>query len=307
MCEPIQVAMHPPILRFRFEVKQVLSNSMGQNNAGIFIVDDQLTGSKCIEKRLNPSDVVNGRAMREIGILVQLAGHPNIIQLIDFDLHTNPQLPKRDPSASAWTEYCDRGTLYDLVIYLSRMGEAQRLAEPFLWHVLRSLVEAVHYCQQGPKNCSGWNTVYHRDINLSNIFLATQPDDSFPRVVLGDFGLSTTIEHIKLGSSDDRITSNFERFFAPPEAPSYHKESDIFQIGAVMYCLMIGTPLPYSGPAPLLANGQRGWLEHHIWFCERTATEPYSDALVSVVSACLQEDFSTRPSISKLKEVLETV
>ncbi|KAJ4347971.1 Cyclin-Dependent Kinase 7 [Didymosphaeria variabile] len=279
---PVEVPSHPNSPRYRFEIAEKLNDNSGQNNAGILLVGDTTTGKYCVEKRLKSSDVGNGRAEREIHILSQLNGHPNVVQLIDFELINNPKLQECDLSATTWMEYCEWGNLNHTIDYLRANNE--RMVEPLLWHVLESLAEAVRHLQQGPKDCDHgtWNMVYHRDISLSNIFLKSDPGSQLPRVVLGDFGLSTTNAHIKLGYNDRWISSTFEKYFAPPEFPVYYPESDIYQIGAVLYCLMYGQYTPYVGAAPRLNKGQRGWLEHNIWVRELQSSQPYSDDLVSI-------------------------
>jgi serine/threonine protein kinase len=302
---PMDVPSQPNSPRSRFEIMSTIGENLGRNNAGILIVGDNTTGRYCVEKRLKPSDIADGHAQREIQILMQLKDHPNIVQLVDFELKDDPKLQGCEMSARTWTEYCETGSLLDFVGFPNT--SKQRIAEPLLWHILTSLAEAVRYLQQGPKESPdvSWNMVYHRDIHLANIFLSSEPGCSLPRVVLGDFGLSTTNDHINLGCNDRWTISRFEKHFAPPEFPLYHPESDVYQIGAVLYCLMYGQSTPYDGTAPRSVNGQRSWLEHSVWTREMQSEQPYSDVLVGIVSACLREDVLSRCDIEELTSMLE--
>lgn len=315
----LEVPSDPNSPRNRFTNLMPINKDAGENNNGIFVVDDLATGNYCVEKRLLPADVACGVAQREIDIMLQLSGHPNIIQLIDYELkdepqlqeyelEDEPQLQELDLSARTWTQYCEYGSLVKLIDCVNITN--QRLSEPFLWHILASLAEAVRYLQHGPKDfpTSSWNAVYHRDIHLGNVLLASDPaGGNFPRVVLGDFGLSTTTAHTTLGFNNAWVISRFEGFFAPPEFPSYYLESDIYQIGAVLYCLMYGQYTPYDAVAPRLVNSQRGWLEHQIWVRELQSVIPYSDALVGIVSACLGGNVFSRCNIDQLLGMLGNV
>jgi serine/threonine protein kinase len=304
---PMDIPSHPNSPRYRFEIASTISENFGENNVGILIVGDNATGRYCVEKRLRPADIAYGSAQREIEIMMQLRNHPNIIQLVDFELKDDPKLPECELSARTWTEYCETGNLLLLVDYLKT--SEQKIPEPLLWHILRSLAEAVRYLQQGPKESSGtlWNMVYHRDIHLANIFLSSEPRSSLPRVVLGDFGLSTTTAHIKSGYNDEGKTSLFEQYFAPPEFPVYYPKSDVYQIGAVLYCLMYGQYRPYDGKAPRLVDGKRNWLEYSVWMREMQSELPYSDALVGIVSTCLRGDAFSRCDVVQLMSMLEKV
>jgi serine/threonine protein kinase len=164
---PMDVPSQPNSPRSRFEIMSTIGENLGRNNAGILIVGDNTTGRYCVEKRLKPSDIADGHAQREIQILMQLKDHPNIVQLVDFELKDDPKLQGCEMSARTWTEYCETGSLLDFVGFPNT--SKQRIAEPLLWHILTSLAEAVRYLQQGPKESPdvSWNMVYHRDIHLA--------------------------------------------------------------------------------------------------------------------------------------------
>lgn len=87
------------------------------------------------------------------------------------------------------------------------------------------------------------------DVKPSNIFLTSQYQGAFPypRVVLGDFGCSTTLEEMALGRSEPWICSWQDTNFEPPEAPEFNLRSDVFQIGLVLFCLMFVEDVPYEG------------------------------------------------------------
>ncbi|KAJ4289648.1 G2-specific serine/threonine protein kinase [Kalmusia sp. IMI 367209] len=278
----------------RFENMGSISNS-GENNAGIFLEWDAHSREYCIEKRLKARDVRNGYAQREIELLIQLQGHPNIANLVAYD-YNYPEFGR--PSAKIWTHYCDHRSL-DNVIEALKVSKT-RAPEAFLWHVFEGLAEAVRHCQQGPQGYDGpWNTVYHRDIKPSNVFLAsTQTENEFPRVVLGDFGCSTSTYHVRNGFNDEQFCSIQDLNFVPPEAPKYTLRSDIYQIGIVLYCLMFAQLEPCSEWNVMLSD----ILHQDVWLRELRSDRPYSLALVRLVSKCLTRKVDQRLGIGELTQ-----
>ena len=312
---------HSNNLRERFENISALSNDrIGHNNAGVLKVRDTLTNKICIEKRLLKEDIANGHAKREMDVLRQLCGHENILRLIECELEGLSLAPNHSVTATIWTEWCNRGSLHDFVF--SYVDHEQRIPELILRHIMESLAEAVRYCQQGPVGSEKerWNTVYHRDITLHNVFLADSPDpDNPPRVVLGDFGLAITKEDIrsKKGASTENhvgirdegdenyMESLFEEFFAPPEFPHFHCKSDVYQIGVVMYCLMFKLIRPYDYIAPLLKDKTVASLDEDVWDQEDCYEARYSDELLETVSGCLVADASLRYDVDVLLNRLQ--
>lgn len=304
---PMDITCHSKSTYHQFNTLQQLNGPGGANNTGIFLVENVSTGQKCVEKRNHPADVACGYAQREIDILLQLSSHPNIIQLVDYELTDDFGVPEDQLTAKTYTEFCEYATLQHLSYSLRENDE--RLHESKLWHILKGLTEAVRYLQQGPKEFPflSWNPVYHRDIHLGNVFLASDPaDPSKPRVVLGDFGLSTTVAPTRLGYNQEWIISEFERCAAPPEFPLYSPKSDIYQIGALIYCLMNRQLIPYDGMAPRFVKGQKPTLEHDVRKREAEEyEEPYSEDLVNVVNACLRGNVSCRCDINQLLVMIE--
>jgi serine/threonine protein kinase len=267
---------------------------LGHNNAGIYLVRDQLTGKYLIEKRLKPEDATNGFAKREINILYQLSNHSNIAKLVWVELDDVGLF--EPPSATIYTEFCNGGTLEDKIKKMQKTKEIAR--ENFLWHVLGSLVEAVRYCQRGngplnPMLYDGWNVVYHRDIQPSNVFLTSDGEakTGLPLVVLGDFGCSTSFAEIASGFSDPVNVERQDCTFAPPEAPRYGLGSDIYQIGLVMWCLMFWELDP--------------GLDFEVLRDDVLETEDYTDELKEIVAGCLEVDPLMRWPIEKLVAKLE--
>jgi serine/threonine protein kinase len=76
-------------------------------------------------------------------------------------------------------DYCDYGSLGLALSYNVNFDEP-RVSEAFLWHVLRSLIDASLVLERGndkPADKGTWNEIIHRDISLANIFAGYPLDD----------------------------------------------------------------------------------------------------------------------------------
>ncbi|PVH94452.1 kinase-like protein [Periconia macrospinosa] len=214
------------------------------------------------------------------------------------------------------------------------------LPEPFIWHVFRELVRAImvltHGHEDKEKYPKDWRPIVHRDINLENVFLNDRKpedefDESWPRIVLADFGLSfyeLERDHsLPIGARDNpreyRIRGMGEvgDWGYPVE---YHvqfnqdllitEKSDIFQVGWIIYQLM-GHRYSPNGPHFAYDHPKDSWGENwqHVYNLDlfdeaenrRSVHAEYSSALFNLVELCLSPHPAARPTIEKLKEYLE--
>ncbi|KAI1770468.1 kinase-like domain-containing protein [Hypoxylon cercidicola] len=112
------------------------------------------------------------------------------IQFIDVD------------NLDVYFEYKNGGTLEQLREVYYRAG--CRIPEHFIWHVTAELCNALAFMYLGQwrnlVRMPGWNRIFHRDINPSNVLLNFPPrrrgnapragnrDNAFPEITLTDFG-----------------------------------------------------------------------------------------------------------------------
>lgn len=227
----------------------------GAYNAGVLIVERRHDRLRCIEKRLKPEEVVAGHARFEITVLRDLR-HPNVVKYVDAYLDEDP----RRPLATLYMEYCELGTLEDLLDkYFQRR---QRVPEGVVWYIFLQLTQALGYCQLGIRNVlnseqipqPSWVGVVHRDMKPNNIFLSSRSTTpSFPRVVLGDFGCAIRDDHHGFEGMEYH---NSEHYWDPPETPAFGYYTDIWGLGAVIQavCRLDGPPGSRYGP---LGEGRR--------------------------------------------------
>ena len=120
-----------------------------------------------------------------------------------------------------YLEFCPHSTLGDIINFYSYPDNFHQLnpnaeededlrdifiPEPFLWYVFDCLAAAAQVMQHGmeqpPKNAwdraivQAWQTVVHRDLKPTNVFLREPPSGRaaqwrlYPQPALGDFGLA---------------------------------------------------------------------------------------------------------------------
>ncbi|KAL8966286.1 MAG: hypothetical protein Q9183_003437, partial [Haloplaca sp. 2 TL-2023] len=211
-------------------------------NAGVYIVRSRRSGTRYVEKKYKTSDILNQNTAREEMNLLRNLRHPNIVKYITgFIEWSDPY----NPTASVYTEYCDRGNLWDFME--ERYQRRRMIGEEWLWDLYMQLVNAVAYCQTGSHNaCEGlegpstWVGVLHRDIKLDNIFLASIPGSSATRAVLGDFGVAYR------GNDSGRHGRQFmngNKMTAPPEVVyagyEYSGMGDVYSLGSCMSSLCL--------------------------------------------------------------------
>ena len=250
-------------------------------HAGVTIFADPSTGKRYVRKYVGPEDVAEGLFDKEASVLQELKGHPNINSISAAYREGNKGV--------LWVRYCDSATVQYVEDRFYERG-IQSMPEPFVWHVLWGLAAALAWAAHGvdvtksgvrDRRDTGVG-VLHRDIKPDNVFLQSEPGRTYPRVVLGDFGLGTTVAR---ALDEARKTRRFREFklvgpfVLPGESPS--GASDIWAVGQTVLC-MIGNFF------------RDGRLERSFESCG------ISEALKTVIMAMMQPDPKCRPNAIKL-------
>ena len=151
-----------------------------------------------IEKRFKADAVAFARGEIEMMYRVNHAALTNYSAAFILE-NANP------PQASLYMEFCDRGSLADLIkTYAKRRingDKAATVPEGFVWHALCGLVDALAYLQCGvsvlhnkeAKLDPNWPSILHRDVKPDNIFIrsrSTLGTSMYFYVILSDFGLA---------------------------------------------------------------------------------------------------------------------
>lgn len=161
------------------------------------------------------------QTMREINILRLVAGHENIIQLIDvFESVTYIFLV---------FELCTNGELFD------HLNSVVSISEKRAKRIMRQVINALVHCHS--------KGVVHRDIKPENILL----DQDF-NVKVTDFGFAKVLQ------PEERLyeVCGTPGYLAPEllkagmverhECSGYGQEVDVWACGVVLYTLLVGFP-----------------------------------------------------------------
>ncbi|KFM25179.1 putative serine/threonine-protein kinase drkA [Auxenochlorella protothecoides] len=184
------------------------------------------------EVRLDPE--VLRTLEREVGIMVAIR-HPNIILFMGVCL---------DPACIV-TEFCARGSLYDLLKVAAANPDASARVLDWGKRLNMALDAAkgmLHlHSHRGP--------IIHRDLKSPNLLV-----DKHWRVKVTDFNLSRLSDTVSVASS---MVANNPRWHAPE---SYSKASDVYAYGLILWELLTWQ-LPFAAQTPfqiILMVAERG-------------------------------------------------
>jgi serine/threonine protein kinase len=251
-------------------IKPLAAAKNGGYNVGVFLVKNKKTGKTMIEKRVSQKDINKGLDRRELRAMLQCQKFLNIIQIREYDLDSS-----KVGYGSFFMNHCELGSL-DGVIKPHVLRGKYLADEGFLWKVFWDVSLAFCHLWTGRsdytiRKCAverrsvegleGWNCIVHRDIKPGNLFLTWKDSNGgdkchYPNLVLGDFGLCTSLEDIDAGRASAFKTSGYTPAFITPEFPKFCARSDIYQLALSVLCLarMSTKPdmsLPLSDNHPL--------------------------------------------------------
>jgi serine/threonine kinase-like domain-containing protein STKLD1 len=196
-------------------------------------------------------------SMKEYNMCMEVQGHDGIVKVYDvfFDTPveeagvqeqnygTNVQgsntsllkdLQIRCPSAAKYlcivSEYCEEGTLFDLLITLRNANSRGRrehkssagLDEPIVWEYTQQLLDAIAYLHS--------KSLMHRDLKPSNVLLA----DNHRRLLLTDFGLSRFVEADEYAQT----RTGTLQYMSPEQVQRrYNNKGDVWGIGCLVHAM----------------------------------------------------------------------
>ena len=217
-------------------------------------------------------DVADGsaawrRARRELAALTAVAGHPNIVGLVEvLELATGPALV---------VEYAPRGSIAER---LAREGGS--LALP----------EAVFVGRQAATALAGAHAagVVHRDVKPHNLLI-----DGDGQIKLCDFGIATLTQSAEFG---DRTSAVSPRYASPEDLDDdgdVTAAADVYSLGATLLHLVHGAP-------PTAADRAGPWVPTRTAHAELAAVD-------EIIAACLAPAPGDRPTAAEVLDRLAVV
>lgn len=184
-------------------------------------------------------------------------------------------------------EYHERCCLMDVILFY-RMKE-RVIPEETAWYILSHLTEALLYYHSPQKEDTDMGFLVHRNIKPSKVFLAA---DGYCK--LADSGTFRLLDNVILSSTIFGTLG-----FCPPEVlkmERYTAESDVWSLGALMYCVCALKPPAYcANPEELLKK-----LENFEVDAKELRDREYSDALIDTIKGMLKYDPKQRLELSTL-------
>jgi serine/threonine protein kinase len=186
-------------LRHKFQIVHTIDagdGTLGAMNGGVFVVRMKGLHSRIfIEKRFKPTGVKLGQ--KEIKMLRRVCHSSLTFYTAAF---IKPDLT----DASLYVEFCDRGSLEDMIKQFRKHSKDTPkpfVTEAFVWHAFTGLCDGLAYLQGGmsfyrkpnAKVKSDWVPILHRDIKPDNVLLRsrhTLGSGKYFYCVLSDFGLA---------------------------------------------------------------------------------------------------------------------
>ena len=229
--------------------------------------------------------------------------------------------------------WCDGGDLVDEVVDRFNIHK-QDIPESFLWHVLRSLLQAIAFLSDSQVRpdavlsiCSTPDrappVILSRDLKPDNVLLRWPTDDplheGYPDVILADFSCAVLLDSPTRRYRDEVGLPAWQ----PPEWPIHSNKSEVWGVGAVMHALAhrglppIAFTPPHrrkNGPSrpendfnPLLntrlSDFYKSWLPKDV----RALPARYSRELNTIVMDLLTEDANQRPTAKEMCHLVEQI
>jgi len=205
------------------------------------------------------------RTRRELTALVSLAGHANVIQLLEvLDLPDGPALVM---------EFAPGGSVADLMLRRDRpltVGETVLVGRQ-----TASALMAAHA-----------RDIVHRDVKPQNLLI-----DAYGQVKLCDFGIAAMVRSEEFRARTSAISM---RYASPEELDDevdVGPASDVYSLGATMLHLARGAP-------PTLRERLAPWVPP-------ATDEAALAALDAIVASCLHPSPDARPSAADVADELE--
>lgn len=222
--------------------------------------------------------------VREIQLMSQLKGNPNIVSYEDFAV-----IEKTDSIG------------FDILIRMELLTGLPAYLRENRFRVYDVVKLGIDICR-ALEVCRELNIV-HRDIKPDNIFVSSKGDFK-----LGDFGVARTIEKTMAGLSRKGTYS----YMAPEiyNGKEYGFEADIYSLGIVLYKLLNDNRDPFlpAYPAPVMYNDKMEAMVKRIHGVEMPCPANADETLAKIIfKACAHNPLERYSHPKELRKELEAI
>jgi serine/threonine-protein kinase len=196
---------------------------VGEGQFGkVYTAIHRQTGELVALKELNPRQFSTKKLLREMRILLSLE-HPNIVRCLGVQHHLQERY--------LVTEYCEGGTLRDLLETSTEISVEQKLK------IITDILDGLNQAHQ--------EGIIHRDLKPENILLCVTPQGWNAKI--SDFGVAKIEledQNVNVSTMGDTGSPAYmapEQFYG-----KYSYSSDLYAMGIILYELLIGCR-PFSG------------------------------------------------------------
>ncbi|CAK1357714.1 unnamed protein product [Cercospora beticola] len=196
--------------------------------------------------------------------------------------------------------------------------------EPFVWSLLETLATAGVLMERGELESKGivpWFQIIHRDLKPGNLFVSPPSKEryrGYPQVKVGDFGAALFMVPSDLRNAADIDIYGTPGYMAPEqmkyqsndgdELVNMSSATDVYAVGAVLWEVLTGLPLPVpkdaeTGKSLEVEPLNPEWVRKMTFeppALDATSKSFYSQELRDLIYAMLRHNAAARPSFGRI-------
>ena len=228
---------------------------------------------------------------REIGLLITLPNHPNLLTILGFNIH--------EGFVHIVTEFCHGGTIFDI---LYKKAHRVKLSFQQQLKILMDICRGMMFLH------SLDNQIIHRDLKSLNIFISNKiRENSLDfQIKIADFGLARSFEN-----EQEFVTKRMGTFhWMAPEIFSdfpYSTKTDVYAFAIIMWEV-------FAGRTPYYDLGKPEKIIKYVYYEDKRPSlrdckipTPYEERIKKIISTNWQRTSENRQEFSEIYDSLDEI